>query len=99
MIIIDKAYFRERTGTMLETTRERLHELVDALPESGVEAAKRYLESLVNADDAFLRALRNAPEDDEPLTEEELKAIEEGRKAVARGETTPLEDVMREFGL
>jgi hypothetical protein len=39
------------------------------------------------------------PEDDEPLTEEESEGIEKGRKAVATGETTPLEDVMREFGL
>ena len=85
---------------MLEATKERLHELVDALPESEVEKAKRYLECLVSDEcDAFLQALRDAPEDDEPLTEGELKAIEEGRKAVARGETTPLEDVMREFGL
>ena len=82
---------------MLETTKDRLHKLVDALPENQVEAAKKYLESL--ADKAFLEALRNAPEDDEPLTEDELRAIEEGREAVKRGETTPLEDVMREFGL
>ena len=80
---------------MEEAAREKLHELLDALPESKIKAVKRYLESL--ADEAFLEALRNAPEDDEPLTEDELRAIEEGREAVKRGETTPLEDVMREF--
>ena len=83
---------------MGDAAKDRLHELIDALPESKVEAANKYLESLVG-EDAFLEALRNAPEDDEPLTADELKAIEEGRKAVARGETPPLEDVRREFGL
>ena len=65
---------------------------------SKVEAANKYLESLVS-DDAFLEALRNAPMDDEPLTEEDLRAIEEAEDAIARSETEHLEDVMREFGL
>jgi len=82
---------------MLEATKQRLHELVDALPENQVEAAKKYLESL--ADAAFLEALRNAPEDDEPLTEEDLKAIEEAEEAIARGETRDLDEVLREYGL
>lgn len=82
---------------MLEATRERLHKLVDALPASKVEAANRHLEAL--ADEALLEAFRNAPMDDEPLTEEDLKAVEEAEAAIARGETQALEDVMRELGL
>ncbi len=82
---------------MLETERTRLHELVDALPEGKIEAANKYLEAL--ADEALLEAFRNAPIDDEPVTEEDLKAIEEAEEAIARGETQSLEEVMREFGI
>lgn len=94
------ALMRERTRTMLEAERSRLHELVDALPESEIEVAKKALECLANKEcDPVLQAFLNAPEDDEPLTEDELKAIEEGEEAIKRGETEPLEDVLREFGL
>lgn len=34
--------------------------------------------------------LANAPVDDEPLTEDELKAIEEGEKAIKEGRVTPV---------
>jgi hypothetical protein len=85
---------------MLDTEKTRLHELVDALPESEVEEAKKFLECLVNkACDPVLQAFLDAPEDDEPVTEEDLRDIEEGRKAIAEGKTESLEDVMREFGL
>jgi len=85
---------------MLNASKEKLHELVDALPESEVEAAKRALECLISKTcDPVLQAFLDAPEDDEPLTEDELKAIEEGEEAIKRGETEPLENVLREFGL
>ncbi len=82
---------------MLEATKERLHELVDALPASKVEAANKCLEAL--ADEAFLEALRNAPEDDEPLTEEDSKAIEEAEEDIRQGRVTPWEEVKKELGL
>jgi hypothetical protein len=43
--------------------------------------------------------LRDAPLDDEPLTAEELAAIEEGRQAIVRGETISHEDLRRALGL
>ena len=82
---------------MLEATKERLHELVDLLPASKVEAANKYLESL--ADEAFMEALRNASEDDEPLAENDLKAIEEAEEDIVQGRVTPWEDVKKELGL
>jgi hypothetical protein len=79
---------------MLETARERLHELVDALPESEVEV-KRFLECLVGKEcDPLVTALLNAPEDDEPVTLEELKAIEEAENDIRQGRTRPLDEVM-----
>ena len=85
---------------MSETERTRLHELVDALPESKVETANKYLERLLSDEsNAFLQALLDAPEDDEPLTEGELKAIEEGRKAISEGRVKSWEQVKRDLGL
>ncbi len=85
---------------MADAAKDRLHELVDALPESRVEAANRYLECLVNeACDPVLQAFLDAPEDDEPVTEEDLRDIEQGRKAVAQGRVQSWEQVKKELGL
>ena len=85
---------------MIDATKERLHELVDALPPGKVGAANKYLESLVSDDDAFLEALRNAPEDDEPLTEEEAESIRRGIAYFeSGGKGIPMEEILAEFGL
>lgn len=83
---------------MIEATKQRLHELVDALPDSKIEDANRYLECLVGGN-AFLQALRDAPVDDEAVTEEDLRDIERGRKAIAEGRVKSWEEVKRELGL
>ncbi|MBC7335362.1 MAG: helix-turn-helix domain-containing protein [Clostridia bacterium] len=49
--------------------------------------------------DPVLHALEKAPEDDEPLTEEDRKAVAEAEKAIAQGKTKPWEQVKREMGL
>lgn len=64
-------------------TRTDLHRLVDDLPEAEVEEAARFLERL---NDPLARLLDQAPADDEPVTDEEAKAIEEGLAAYRRGE-------------
>jgi hypothetical protein len=81
-------------------TKEDLHRLVDKLPESEVPAAERYLEYLsVARQDPFLRALLNAPLDDEPETEDERAAMAEARAALERGEVITDEDLRRDLGL
>jgi hypothetical protein len=52
-------------------TRDSLHRLFDERPESELEAAARFLRSLRATADPVLRALLEAPLDDEPETEEE----------------------------
>ena len=37
--------------------------------------------------------------DDEPLTEESLRAIEEGLVDIRKGRTVPMEEVMKELGI
>jgi hypothetical protein len=40
-----------------------------------------------------------APLDDEELTPEAIASIQDAQASIARGEATPREEVMREFGL
>lgn len=42
--------------------------------------------------DPLAEFLANAPEDDEPVTEEDIAAVTRGRDAYARGETVPLSE-------
>ncbi len=59
--------------------RERLHRLIDALPESVLPEAERYLTALDDSSE------RGVPEDDEPLTAEEEAMLAASREALARG--------------
>lgn len=70
----------------MATTRERLRELLDALPDDRLDEAAVALRALV------------IPEDDEPVTDEDREAIHEGREEYLRGETIPGDVIRREFG-
>ncbi len=48
--------------------------------------------------DPVVRALADAPLDDEPTTPEDIRAMDEGRLAYRRGESVSLDDLMRERG-
>lgn len=82
------------------TTREALHRLIDAVPESELESVRFLLEQRHRLHrDPFLLAPATAPDDDEPETPEEAAAVAEARKAIARGEVVTLDEVRRELGL
>ena len=81
------------------STRDSLHRLIDELPESELAAAERFLHYLRSTADPVLRALLEAPPDDEPETAEERQAVHEAREELARGEVRTLEEVRRELGL
>lgn len=71
------------------TTRERLHRLVDVLPESDTDTAARVLEALAAAGGALdpaARAALLAPDDDEPMTDAERAGVAESRAALAAGD-------------
>jgi hypothetical protein len=76
----------------MATTRERLHEILNALPESRLVDAEAVLEPLV---DPVLLAFLNAPEDDEPTTDEDLQALDDARAEYDRGETISLDAAMK----
>lgn len=77
--------------------KKLLHELVEQLPPEQSGAFLRAMHSL--AADPVLLSLLNAPPDDEPYTEQQRREDTEAEAAIARGESTPHEDMLREFGL
>jgi alkylated DNA nucleotide flippase Atl1 len=87
------------TDTIEAKAKERLHRLVDQIPEGEVHTAERFLEYLTTADDPVLRALMNAPEGDEPITDDERPAIQEGLEALEAGDVYTLGEVEEELGL
>jgi hypothetical protein len=82
----------------MATTRERLHELLDTLLDEQLGEAETMLRSLASSEtltkdvDPLLDVLMNAPEDDEPLTDEDIAAIAEGKADIERGDVVRWED-------
>ena len=78
--------------------REHAHELIDRLPETQLSALVGLLETIV---DPVAAALRNAPDDDEPETEDEKRAVAEARDWLVKrgGKGIPHDEAMRRLGL
>lgn len=81
------------------TVKEKLYHLVNALPETELVAAERYLEYLAHSADPVALALELAPEDDEPVTDAERAAVAEARAELAAGRGISTEELKRELGL
>jgi len=75
------------------TNRERIHELVDRLPESDVPAVEKLLESLTES--PAERAIRLAQPDDEPVSDAEDRAIREAESDTRP--PVPLENLLAEY--
>jgi hypothetical protein len=73
--------------------------LVDDLAEKDLVAAKRYLAYLWNTRDPLRQSLMEAPYDDEPLTEEDIAALDEAWEDVRAGRLVSMEEVKIELGL
>ena len=80
------------------TDREHAHELIERLPEPQISALVGLLETIV---DPVAVALRSAPIDDEPETEEEKRSVADARDWLAKrgGKGIPHEEAMRRLGL
>ena len=78
--------------------REQAHELIDCLPETQLSALVGLLQAIV---DPVAAALRKAPFDDEPETEDEKHAVAESRDWLSRrgGKGIPHEEAMRRLGI
>ena len=75
-------------------TRERIHQLVDELPETELEQVAHLLERRYPSN-PLLRALAVAPPDDEPESPEEADAIEQAYADVAAGRVVSHEESLR----
>jgi len=61
-----------------------LHRLVDQVPRHRLHLIARLVEAVLSEEDPVARALDNAPEDNEPVTEEDLRELDEARGAARR---------------
>jgi hypothetical protein len=80
------------------SARDHAHELIDRLPEMQLSALVGLLETMV---DQVAAALRNAPVDDEPESEEERQSVREARDWLDRrgGKGIAHDEAMRRLGL
>ncbi|MFN0105087.1 MAG: hypothetical protein ACKV2U_23755 [Bryobacteraceae bacterium] len=79
-------------------TRELAHHLIDRLPETQLSGLVQFLEAIV---DPAAIALRNAPLDDEPESEEEKNSVADTRTWLEQngGKGIPHVEAMRRLGL
>jgi len=75
--------------------RQQAHALLDMLPAEKLNVVRSLLEVMV---DPVSRALANAPLDDEPVTEEEERAVAQSREWLKHHPGIPLEQVVAELG-
>jgi hypothetical protein len=79
--------------------REQLHALAEDLPEVDLPTAQRVLEALRATTDPMLRALAEAPIDDEPDDDDFDGGLTEALAEVRAGQTIDHEEVKRLIGL
>jgi len=75
---------------------ERLHTLIDRIPEAEISAALRFLEYLASTP-AFRTATLALP-DDEPVTQGDAEAIARARRDIESGSVVSHDEIVREFG-
>lgn len=80
------------------TEKERLHTLVEDLPETEVHTALRFVEYLQQETaDPVARALRDAPSTDEPLTAADLADLEAAEEDWQEGRVVSHDEARREL--
>lgn len=72
-------------------TKKELSELIEKLQDKDVPLVADLVKRLIHPNDYHI------PYDDEPLTDDDIKAIEEGRKEFLEGKTIKFEDIKNEL--
>ena len=89
---------RKRLKEEPAAERDKLHRLVDEIPDDETVAAELFMAYLKGGrSDPLLLALATAPLDDEPETEEERLAVQEAKEEVARGEVRSWAEIRAEL--
>ena len=79
-----------------ECARDQLLDIARQVPEQEIESATRYLECLVSGD-PFIRSLLEAPEEDEQISEECERLLDEADREIGAGLLFSHEEVMQEL--
>jgi hypothetical protein len=83
-------------ATAAISPKQQAHELIDKMSVGQVVAAVGLFKVML---DPVEIALANAPIDDEPLTVEEIKALDASREWLKHNEGIPHEQVLAELGI
>ncbi|HME00974.1 MAG TPA: hypothetical protein VKM93_27150 [Terriglobia bacterium] len=76
--------------------KEQAHQLIERLPPAQVAAVVGLLEAML---DPVSRAVANAPTDEEPLTAEESRALDDAQNWLKHNRGIPHERVLAELGI
>jgi hypothetical protein len=76
--------------------KQQAHELVDQLPPTQLKVVVRLLEEML---DPVSLSIANAPVEDEPLSEEEKKALDDAREWLKRNQGIPHAQILAELGI
>ena len=76
--------------------KQHAHELVERLHAGQLDAVVRLMEVMT---DPVAHAIANAPIEDEPISEGEIKALDEAREWLKHNEPIPHEQVLAELGI
>ncbi len=79
--------------------KEELHGLIDELAERDLYTAKHFLAYLRNIRDHMMQKLVETLYEDEPLTAEDIAALDEAYEDLKAGRVFTMEEVQRELGL
>ena len=82
-----------------DAVKRQIKDLIDGMPPEELLVIKRFIQYVRDMEDPFLRNMAEAPWDDEPLTDEDIAALEEGKEDIKAGRLISHEEIMREFGL
>jgi hypothetical protein len=98
MILFEETTHGRPGSDGVSVTKEELHQLIEELEEYQYDEAARTLQRLRElAHDPVYQAFMNALLDDEPLTAEERRLIDEAKAEIARGEVYRLEDILADL--
>ena len=79
--------------------RRRLLQLAEQLPNDEIQAATRCLESLTGRGDPYLLYLMSVPEEEEDLSEQGQRLLDEGWEDIEAGRLMDSDEAKRELGL
>lgn len=86
------------------STKDELHRFIDTLPEGLVGEVLDFAQFVAKKAHAehiarVMAAMQALPEDDEPLTEEESRAIAEAEESARVHGTVSMEEIKAKYGL